>query len=603
MYFNNFTLKIMEYTSKEVYEYVSKHSNDPIVEWKKCHLSWQDFPIYKSDLEFYDKVSPIFEVDEWFAKDFFKKNSDVKDYFEYKDWKLKAKIPTPTLCPEEREAQRFVFRNERFLYRGVCSFSWKTIISMFSPDKNYKVCENNLRRSDKRTPWEIWEKDILENFYSIIDKLLHIVPVWNKYWLDNENSEYSNVVDCSKDTYMCYASSEIENSLYIKDSIKCSNCMDCMYIDHCENCFDCVKTSHCFSLLHSNNCVNCSTSSYLNNCTNCHDCFNCIWLENQSYCINNIQYTKEDYQKIIKEAKKTKLEQVICWCMQQNSEKCFGNDLVDCHNCFFVWSWTESRNIKYTISDIFWEDCFDSFRWSSHCIYTIACRYSHSCWCIAFWKELKNCRYCLNTFFSSNCFGCVWLRNREYCIYNKQYTKEQYNQIVPQIIAQMIHDKEWWEFFDPQTSYYWYNETIAMDYYPLKREEALKMWYKWNDYESPMPHVEKMVQWKDLPKQWCGVIKEKKPEILEKILNYAIVCEVSNKPFRVTKQEIEFYIRHDIPLPTKHPNVRHHERFARKDPTIMKLIKCDECWEEMLSVHKPWEWKKILCEKCFYNKK
>ena len=109
----------MEYTSKEVYEYISKKSNDPVVERKKCRLSWQEFPVYKSDLEFYDKVSPTFEVDEKFAKDFLEKNSDIKDHFEYKDWKLKAKIPTPTLCQEEREAQRYVFRNEKNLYKNI----------------------------------------------------------------------------------------------------------------------------------------------------------------------------------------------------------------------------------------------------------------------------------------------------------------------------------------------------------------------------------------------------------------------------------------------------------------------------------------------------
>ena len=83
----------MEYTSKEVYEYVSKKTNDPIVERKKCRLSWQDFPIYQSDIEFYDKVSPTFEVSENYAKEFLEKNNDVKDNFEYKDGKLKAKKP------------------------------------------------------------------------------------------------------------------------------------------------------------------------------------------------------------------------------------------------------------------------------------------------------------------------------------------------------------------------------------------------------------------------------------------------------------------------------------------------------------------------------
>jgi hypothetical protein len=38
----------------------------------------------------------------------------------------------------------------------------------------------------------------------------------------------------------------------------------------------------------------------------------------------------------------------------------------------------------------------------------------------------------------------------------------------------MIRDGEWGEFFDPQLSYYGYNETIAMEYHPLTKEEALE---------------------------------------------------------------------------------------------------------------------------------
>jgi formylmethanofuran dehydrogenase subunit E len=33
----------------------------------------------------------------------------------------------------------------------------------------------------------------------------------------------------------------------------------------------------------------------------------------------------------------------------------------------------------------------------------------------------------------------------------------------------------------------------------------------------------------------------------------------------------------------------------------MHLIHCDECGEEMLSVHLQWKWKKILCGECFFK--
>jgi hypothetical protein len=101
---------IMYYTSKEVYEYISKQRNDPIVEWKTCAVSGAEFPIYKSDLEFYDKVSPVING-------------------------VKYKIPTPKLCPEERERRRMSWRNERSLYRSTCDATGRQIISMY-PDNS-----------------------------------------------------------------------------------------------------------------------------------------------------------------------------------------------------------------------------------------------------------------------------------------------------------------------------------------------------------------------------------------------------------------------------------------------------------------------------------
>ena len=231
-------------------------------------------------------------------------------------------------------------------------------------------------------------------------------------------------------------------------------------------------------------------------------------------------------------------------------------------------------------------------RWSGythHCLFVLAVLHSSD---VLYSQRCDNC---------DHLFGCVWLKDKSYCIYNKEYSKKEYNKIVPQIIAQMMRDNEWWEFFNPKFSYFWYNESASMEMYPLTKDEALKMWYHWRDYEAPFPKVEKYVSWEKLPKVWCKMIQEKKPDFLEKVLNYAIVCEVSKKPFRLTKQEIDFYIKHNLPLPTKHPEVRHKERFLKKDSGTIFLINCDSCWENMLSVHLPWQWKKVLCEKCFYK--
>ena len=80
---------------KNVYEFISAQTNDPIVAWKTCTASGKPFAIFQSDLDFYDKISPTF---------------DGKRF----------SIPTPTQCPEERQARRFAWRNESKLYRRKC---------------------------------------------------------------------------------------------------------------------------------------------------------------------------------------------------------------------------------------------------------------------------------------------------------------------------------------------------------------------------------------------------------------------------------------------------------------------------------------------------
>jgi hypothetical protein len=59
-------------------------------------------------------------------------------------------IPIPTLCPEERQRRRLIFRNERKLYKRKCDATGDTIVSIYSPDKPYKVYEEEYRKSDKR---------------------------------------------------------------------------------------------------------------------------------------------------------------------------------------------------------------------------------------------------------------------------------------------------------------------------------------------------------------------------------------------------------------------------------------------------------------------
>ena len=81
--------------------------------------------------------------------------------------------------------------------------------------------------------------------------------------------------------------------------------------------------------------------------------------------------------------------------------------------------------------------------------------------------------YCLFSHNINQCFGCVCLKNQSYCIFNKQYTKEEYEILVPRIIEHMMKTGEWGEFFPSSLSPFGYNETVAMEYFPMTRDSVI----------------------------------------------------------------------------------------------------------------------------------
>ena len=85
---------------------------------------------------------------------------------------------------------------------------------------------------------------------------------------------------------------------------------------------------------------------------------------------------------------------------------------------------------------------------------------------------------------SQNLFGCVGLVNKEYCILNKQYTKETYFEKIKEIADAMVADGSWGSF--PDMYAYGYNESVAAEFFPLEKEVALQRGFRWQDKEYPV---------------------------------------------------------------------------------------------------------------------
>ncbi len=208
-----------------------------------------------------------------------------------------------------------------------------------------------------------------------------------------------------------------------------------------------------------------------------------------------------------------------------------------------------------------------------------------------FGAETTSLIYCDHCYNSRHLFGCVGLRRNEFCILNRQYTEAEYERLIPQIIQRMRSDGEWGEFFPAALSRFAYNETVAQEYFPLKKEEVMKRGWKWREGSDELPNVQKVIEAKQLP--------DSIDAIPDDILQWAIRCEVTDRPFKIIKQELDFYRDIKLPVPHLHPDERHKQRMALRNPRKLWDRMCSKCKAKMKSSYTPECSEIVYCESCY----
>jgi len=192
---------------------------------------------------------------------------------------------------------------------------------------------------------------------------------------------------------------------------------------------------------------------------------------------------------------------------------------------------------------------------------------------------------------TSHCFGSVSLKKARYCILNKQYSKEEYETLIPKIIEHMKETREWGQFFPSSMSLFGYNETKAQEFFPLNREQALERGYLWSDYERPQPTAQKQIRASDLP--------DSIESVPDDIINWAIECEDSGELYKITRLELNLYRKLGLPIPRKAPNVRYMNRLNRRHSIFLWDRTCDQCHKSIKSTYAPDAEEMVYCEACY----
>ncbi len=552
---------------------------------RQCKNCSRNFEITEEDRNFYHKISPVFSG---------------KRY----------PIPEPSLCPDCRQQRRLAFRNERNLYNRKCDLSGKSIISIYDENTKFPVYDYREWWSDKWDPLYYGQIfDFSRNFFEQFQTLGEKVPRINLTNPNSENSEYTNYTANNKNCYLIFSNSygHNENCSYGTCLSKSENCFDNTFIKFCQYCYNCVDCMNCYQLVSGKDCTDCRDSYFLSDCRSCSDCIACKGLRNKQYCIQNKQYTKEKYFKILEKSGLQKssglntIEKIFrnfdikipsLFSRQINCQNVSGDYLKEsknCKECFDTHKTENSAFLSYATRDVF--NTYDSG-------YVVEATDSyenislvtghHALFNDLTWFGNSDLMYSHLMFQSQNCFGCIGLQHKQYCVLNTQYTKEEYEKLVPKIIEHMQKTGEWGEFFPMSLSPFAYNETVAQEYFPLSKQEISEKNLTWKEEKNSQDYLGPKVEIPDN-------IAEVKDDICQKILQ----CEVTGKLYKITPQELKFYRKMNLPIPRKCPDQRHKERMALRNPRKLFERNCDKCQKEISTTYAPERPERVYCEECY----
>lgn len=522
-------------------------------------------------------------------------------------------VSAPKQCPHCRFVRRLTERNARSLHKRTCDLTGQAFISPYS-ETSFPVYHSDAWISDA---WDdlSYGRDIDWNrpFFEQLKELFDTVPRQGQFICPGtlENSEYVNCAGYLKNCYLLAEADYNEKCMYGNRLYYNQQVVDCSNVVESELCYECVDVQKCYGCLHCLDCNNCSGCFFSSNCQGCKDCIGCINLRQKQYCIFNEQLSKEEYDRRKEELGLNTYDGIESlrnrvseffqtqphrYVQMENTQNCTGDHLYDSKNALECVDCSDLEDCKYCARVLNVKSALDYTSWGAgaeRIYFTAACgdQAYNLRFCTTCTTNVSDLTYCGHCIGCKNCFGCVGMKRKQYCILNKQYSKEEYEELLPKLIEHMKSTGEWGEFFPQDFGIFGYNETIAMEYFPLTKEEAIKAGYSWRDYSSELLQVDKTIAANDLPKSI--------DDIPDDIINWAVTCAVSGRPFKITQQELQFYRQLNLPIPHLHPDERHNRRMTLRPSRIFYDRQCDKCAKDIRTTFSPEQPETVYCEECY----
>ncbi|MEK7105380.1 MAG: hypothetical protein AAB865_01720 [Patescibacteria group bacterium] len=507
-------------------------------------------------------------------------------------WYKKFNVPPSTVAPTVRLRQLAGFAAGVSIWWKPHAVTQKPILSFIHPDNPFQVITDKEWFGNDYVNGFAWNPN--QPFFDQFRTLAHSIPIGA---LRDDGSSVNTIgVDIAdaEDSYMVFGSGEMKRVYYAYMSgMRSEDCVDVTNsgnnresfgLDWSDGMFGCVYTFDCMT------CINCA---FLYSCDDCEHCFGATNQNHKQYLWFNEQLTREEWERRRAEVDLSKYS-VFCeyverfhalmaeavWPEHSNlaCEDCVGEGMIKCTRARECWWGVNSTDLFHS-----WA-CLDQQAsaftvWAgrgSETYQSVDLMNSQNCkYCIRVWRSISM-EYSSDCYECQNCFGCFGLRHKQFCIFNNQYSEDEYWQKLDEIKCAMLERGEYGTFFPGDFSQSGFQFSMGKMYFDYTPEEYAAFQAPHVDPSRGavvMPSIadpEHALHIEDIP----DALDDVDPE---KFVGKAIHDPVFKRNYSVAPVEFEFYKKHRLPFPRQHFLSR-LKTLARHSNTPVKMATtCTTC--------------------------
>ena len=210
-----------------------------------------------------------------------------------------------------------------------------------------------------------------------------------------------------------------------------------------------------------------------------------------------------------------------------------------------------------------------------------------------------NLEYSMNCYDCSDCFGCVGLRRKKFCIFNIQYSEEEYWQRVDELKCAMLERGEYGRPFPINFGLNYYPESGPVVYFGASLDDWDRVGRERFEASTdgafgPLslddPRIREVDQLPDHindldEAEWVG-----KP----------LADRTINRPFAFTKAEVEYLKRFNIAAPRRHFTARMHDLLFSMSSGPFETRTCTACNKQIVtSTNRTYPERNVHCNACY----